>query len=58
MDGLLLVDSNLLVWWKKYGETFPYLTQVVCRYLTMTVTSVPQSCRKVLLRGGSGRDSD
>ncbi len=23
MDGLLLVDSNPLVWWKMYDETFP-----------------------------------
>ena len=28
MDGLLLVDSNPLVWWKTYAATFPYLVQV------------------------------
>jgi hypothetical protein len=33
MDGLLLVDSNPLVWWKKYAATFPYLAQVARRYL-------------------------
>ena len=41
MDGLLLVDSNPLVWWKKYTVRFPYLVQVARRYLTMTSTSTP-----------------
>ncbi len=40
-DGLLLVDSNPLVWWKKYAETFPYLDQVARRYLVMPSTSAP-----------------
>jgi hypothetical protein len=34
MDGLFLVDSNPLVWWKKYAATFR-------RYLPMSTTSVP-----------------
>ena len=41
MDGLLLVDSNPLVWWKEYTETFPNLAQVARRYLAMPVTSDP-----------------
>jgi hypothetical protein len=41
MDGLLLVDSNPLVWWKTYAATFPYLAQVARRYLAMPVTSAP-----------------
>jgi len=41
VDGLLLVDSNPLVWWKKYAETFPYLDQVARRYLVMPATSAP-----------------
>ena len=41
MDGLLLVDSNPLVWWKKYAATFPYLDQVARRYLVMPATSAP-----------------
>jgi hypothetical protein len=40
-DGLILVDSNPLVWWKKYAETFPFLAQVTRRYLTMSDTSSP-----------------
>ena len=41
MDGLLLVDSNPLVWWKTYAATFPYLAQVARRYLAMPATSAP-----------------
>ena len=41
MDGLLLVDSNPLVWWKTYPATFPYLSQVARRYLAMSDTSAP-----------------
>jgi hypothetical protein len=41
LDGLLLVDSNPLVWWKKYSATFPYLAQVARRYLVMPTTSAP-----------------
>ena len=41
MDGLLLVDSNPLVWWKKYAATFPYFTQVTRSYLSMSDTSAP-----------------
>ena len=41
MDGLLLVDSNPLVWWKQYAARFPCLDQVVRRYLPMPATSVP-----------------
>jgi hypothetical protein len=41
MDGLILVDSNPLVWWKTYDATFPYLTEVVRRYLAMPATSAP-----------------
>jgi hypothetical protein len=41
MDGLLLVDSNPLVWWKTYPATFPYLAQVARRYLAMSATSAP-----------------
>jgi hypothetical protein len=41
VDGLLLVDSNPLVWWKKYDVTFPYLAQVARRYLAMPATSAP-----------------
>ena len=41
MDGLFLVDSNPLVWWKQYAETFPYLVQVTRSYLVMVVTSSP-----------------
>ncbi len=35
-----MVDSNPLVWWKKYA-TFPYLAQVVRRYLAIPATSAP-----------------
>ena len=41
MDGLLLVDSNPLVWWKQYAPRFPCLAQVARRYLAMPATSAP-----------------
>ena len=41
MDGLLLVDSNPLVWWKQYAARFPCLAQVARRYLAMPATSAP-----------------
>jgi hypothetical protein len=41
MDGLILVDSNPLVWWKTYAATFPYLTEVSRRYLAIPATSAP-----------------
>ena len=41
MDGLLPVEANPLVWWKKYAVNFPYLSQVARRYLAMPTTTVP-----------------
>ena len=41
IDGLLLVEANPLVWWKKYVVNFPNLSQVASRYLSMSVTTAP-----------------
>ena len=41
MDGLLPVEANPLVWWKKYVVNFPNLSQVARRYLGMSATTAP-----------------
>ena len=41
MDGLLPVEVNPLVWWKKYDANFPYLSQIERRFLTMSDTTAP-----------------
>ena len=41
IDGLLPVEANPLVWWKKYDVNFPNLSQVARRYLAIPATTAP-----------------
>ena len=35
------MDENPPLWWTKHAATFPFLSQVVRRYLAMPATSAP-----------------
>ena len=41
MNGLLPVEVNPLVWWKRYVVNFPYLAQIDRRYLVILTTTDP-----------------